>query len=61
VRKIKHNIWGNWNGYVGSKRTVQFGTDDVAAAYWLLTGNVDFNEGYSTEWLCKCKDVIAKL
>ena len=57
-RKIKQNIFGNWCGYQGAKRTHEFGTDDIAAAFWLLTGAVDFNGGYAPEWLGKCKEAI---
>jgi hypothetical protein len=58
MRKIKQNIWGNWNGYEGRSRVQEFGTDDIASAYWLLTGDVDFDAGYSPEWLAKCKEAI---
>jgi hypothetical protein len=55
-RKIKQNIYGNWCGYQGAKRSNEFGTDEIAAAYWLLTGLVDFNGGYAPEWLAKCQE-----
>lgn len=60
MRKIKQNVWGNWNGYVGRRRVIQFGTDDIAAAYWSLMGTVDFNAGYSPEWHEKCKKLISE-
>jgi hypothetical protein len=58
MRKIKQNIYGNWVGYQGGKRVEQFGTQDIAAAYWLLTGKVDFLGGYSDEWMPKCMDAL---
>jgi hypothetical protein len=58
MRKIKQNIWGNWNGYEGRRRVQQFGTDEISAAYWSLTGEVDFNAGYASEWFEQCKQVI---
>jgi hypothetical protein len=58
MRKIKQNIWGNWNGYEGRNRVQQFGTDEIAAAYWSLTGNIDFNAGYSREWFARCQEAI---
>jgi hypothetical protein len=58
MRKIKQNIWGNWNGYEGRSRVQQFGTDEIAAAYWSLTGEVDFNAGYAAEWFEKCKQAV---
>lgn len=45
-RRIKQNIWGNWCGYLGRARVQEFGTDEVAAGYWSLTGEVDFYAGY---------------
>jgi hypothetical protein len=45
-RKVKQNIWGNWCGYVGRNRVAEFGTDEIAAGYWIETGIVDFNAGY---------------
>lgn len=47
TRKVKQNQWGNWNGYIGTKRAVEFGCDDVSAGYWLETGIFDVYEGYS--------------
>ena len=58
MRKIKQNIWGNWNGYEGRRRVQEFGTSDIASAYWLLTGDVDFNAGYSQEWFARCQEAI---
>ena len=58
MRKIKQNIWGNWNGYEGRNRVQQFGTDEIAAAYWSLTGEVDFNAGYAAQWFEQCKQAI---
>jgi hypothetical protein len=34
-RRIKQNIWGNWKGYVGTRRTMDFGTDEQEAKEWL--------------------------
>lgn len=61
MRKIKQNIWGNWNGYEGRRRVQEFGTNDIASAYWFLTGEVDFNAGYAPEWFEKCKAVITNI
>jgi hypothetical protein len=58
MRKIKQNIWGNWNGYEGRNRVQQFGTDEISAAYWALTGEVNFNAGYAAEWLARCQEAI---
>ena len=33
-RRIKMNVWGNWNGYEGSKRALEFGTDERGARVW---------------------------
>jgi hypothetical protein len=57
-RKIKQNIWGNWCGYRGNKRIHEFGTDEIAAAFWFLTGAVDANMGYAPEWFDKCKQTL---
>jgi len=48
-RKIKQNIYGNWRGYVGRKSAIEFGTDEITAGHWLLTGNADFNSGYESK------------
>lgn len=37
-RRIRQNIWGNWNGYKGCRKVVEFGTDAVAAGAWHRTG-----------------------
>lgn len=34
-RRIRQNIWGNWKGYLGTKRVEDFGTDERAAKDWL--------------------------
>ena len=46
-RRVKQNIWGNWKGYEGTRLTQDFGTDVVTAGYWVESGIVDYNEGYS--------------
>jgi hypothetical protein len=48
-RKIHQNIYGNWRGYVGGKTFKEFGTDEIAAGHWLITGSDDFDAGYATE------------
>lgn len=40
-RRIRQNIWGNWNGYEGSRKAYEFGTDAIEAESWLTTGNTD--------------------
>jgi hypothetical protein len=34
-RKIWQNQWGNWNGYIGKRRVMQFGTNERDARQWL--------------------------
>lgn len=46
TRRVKRNQWGNWNGYEGTRRVVEFGPDDVRAGYWLETGIDDRYAGY---------------
>lgn len=60
-RTIKQNIHGNWIGYTGRNQTALFDMDAVSAGYWLLTGIVDDDAGYSDEWYPKCKQVVAPL
>ena len=48
-RKILKNIYGNWRGYCGGKVFIEFGTDEVAAGHWFLTGDADFNSGYESK------------
>ena len=45
-RRVRQNIWGNWCGYEGVRKTQEFGTNEVAAHYWLAHGVVDFDAGY---------------
>ena len=33
-RRIKQNIWGNWNGYEGARKVVEFGTNEQGAQEW---------------------------
>lgn len=37
-RRIKRNIWGNWYGYEGTRRVIEFGEDERDAKEWLETG-----------------------
>ena len=46
-RHIEQNIWGNWKGYLGTKCVIEFGTDNIAAGHWLLTGETERNAGYA--------------
>jgi hypothetical protein len=34
-RRIHQNVWGNWNGYVGRNRVIEFGTDWRRAEEWV--------------------------
>ena len=33
-RRIRQNQWGNWKGYLGSRKVEDFGTDGQAAQEW---------------------------
>ena len=56
-RKLKRSIWGNINGYIGRNKVQEFGTDNIAAGYWLLTGAVDYYAGYENDSILKqCKE-----
>jgi hypothetical protein len=48
-RKIRQNIWGNWRGYISGRIVQEFGTDEIAAGHWMVTGETDFNIGYASE------------
>ena len=39
-RRIKQNIWGNWNGYEGTRKVREFGTDKWDAELW-VKGELD--------------------
>jgi len=34
-KRIRFNIYGNWNGYEGSRKVIEFGLDDIEALAWL--------------------------
>lgn len=34
--RIRQNRWDNWNGYLGTRKIQEFGTDEQAAEQWLL-------------------------
>lgn len=36
ARRIKRNVWDNWNGYEGTHKVVEFGLDYHRAHAWLL-------------------------
>jgi len=36
-RRIHQNVWGNWNGYEGNRRTEEFGLDWREAHRWVGT------------------------
>lgn len=58
-RKIKLNVWGNWNGYVGTKKAVEFGSDEIAAGHWMLTGEYKNNAGYESDETIKAAKIAA--
>lgn len=35
MRKIKKNVWGNWNGYEGRNKVREFGMDEHDAREWM--------------------------
>jgi hypothetical protein len=41
-RRIRQTVWGNWNGYEGTRKAYEFGTDAIEAESWLATGKTDF-------------------
>lgn len=46
-RTIRKNIYGNWVGYIGRKREVEFGDREICAQYWLNTGDDEwFDNAY---------------
>lgn len=58
-RKAEQNVWGNWNGYEGNRKVAEFGTDDVRAGYWVLTGQ-ESDDGYqSREMIEKCRKALS--
>lgn len=34
-RRIHQNVWGNWNGYEGTRKVREFGTDKWDARLWV--------------------------
>lgn len=34
-RRIRQNVWGNWNGYEGNCKVIEFGTGEFEANEWL--------------------------
>lgn len=57
IRRVKQNVWGNWNGYIGRRKVIEFGPDDVRAGYWKITGKDDRNGGYKSQDFAKlCKE-----
>lgn len=38
TRRIRMNVYGNWNGYEGTRKVHEFGTDERRAREWLETG-----------------------
>lgn len=40
-RKIHKSVWGNWNGYLGKRKVIEFGTNDDAAHQWFNKGEED--------------------
>lgn len=41
MRRIKANVWGNWNGYEGTRKVISFGLDERDAQEWLETGETN--------------------
>jgi hypothetical protein len=60
-RKIRINAWGNWYGYEGAKRVIEFGTDERAANEWLVNPEKYLSEKKElTLWLTRKIKPIAK-
>jgi len=38
ARRIRMNVYGNWNGYEGTRKVREFGTDARGARDWLNEG-----------------------
>ena len=39
-KRIKQNIWGNWNGYIGTRKVIEFGcglAGEYRAQEWLTS------------------------
>lgn len=34
-KRIRQNIWGNINGYIGTRKIKEFGCDSLAAEDWM--------------------------
>lgn len=43
--KIKQNIWGNWNGYLGTRKFIEFGCNEHKAKEWLESMNDESKNG----------------
>lgn len=39
-RHIRQNLWGNWCGYFGTGKVLEFGTDKHAAEFWVNGGEL---------------------
>jgi len=59
-RRIHQNIYGNWYGYMGRARVIEFGTDEVRAGAWLLTGDEDRYAGYESDETIKAARQAAR-
>jgi len=33
--RIRQNVWGNWNGYIGSRKVYEIGSSEFDAKVWL--------------------------
>jgi hypothetical protein len=59
-RKIRQNIYGNYKGYIGVRQMHDFGTDEIAAGHWMVTGELDFNAAYAPENYEAAKEAARK-
>lgn len=54
IKKIRQNIWGNWNGYIGRSKVIEFGTDEFRANEW-LAGTIEMR---NTSWITEAPKKI---
>ena len=53
-KRIKQNKWDNINGYIGNKKSVEFGTDFTLANIWLT------NEAEYKTIIAEAKDKVSR-
>ena len=51
--RIKQNVWGNWNGYLGNKKVAEIGSSEFDAKAWLKEKQANPSADSTCDFACQ--------